>query len=384
MFLSPHQPLLLITPLKKYIKMKDEEQNKHDKILAWASLMFGITLVLGFSIGANAQSSQQSGTACVNGSQYCENNSLDTVNSTTTNNTNSNTNINTSTSTSSSSANNVNSSTNVNTNSSNNVNVNSSNNVNTNSSNNVNVNTSTSSSNNVNNSTVNSTVNQTVNNNNTSVSSSSNQNTNVNQSTSSSDVKTDNKNVNMNDSKSDNTNRNINESNSTQTINQNVKSKAPPASAIAPSIMSYSQDLCQVGRSSAVQGQIFGFSGGKTVVDKNCERLKLSTMLYNQGMKVAAVSLLCQDERVFKAMSMAGTPCPIFGKIGKEATAEWQKNPTLRPDADDVKEEYIAKCTYDSNPNREKINKDIVGAVKVIYTRKTKSRKQCSREFFAQ
>jgi len=101
-------------------------------------------------------------------------------------------------------------------------------------------------------------------------------------------------------------------------------------------------------------------------------------------MKVASVSLLCQDERVFKAMSMAGTPCPIFGKIGKEATAEWQKNPALRPDVEDAEAEYIAKCTYDSNPNRDKINKDIVGAVKVIYTRKTKSRKQCSKEFFAQ
>jgi len=350
------------------MKKQSKDETAHDKMLAWASLMFGIALVLGFSIGANAQSSQQSGTACVNGSQYCENNSLDTVNSTTTNNTNSNNNVNSSTSTSSSSANNVNSSTNVNTNSSNNVNVNS----------------STSSSNNVNSSTVNSTVNQTVDNNNTSVSSSSNQNTNVNQSTSSSDVKTDNKNVNMNDSKSDNTNRNINESNSTQTINQNVKSEAPPASAIAPSIMSYSQDLCTVGRSAAFQGQIFGFSGGKTVTDQNCERLKLSKYLYDMGMKVASVSLLCQDERVFKAMSMAGTPCPIFGKIGKEATAEWQKNPALRPDVEDAEAEYIAKCTYDSNPNRDKINKDIVGAVKVIYTRKTKSRKQCSKEFFAQ
>ena len=368
------------------MKKQSKDETAHDKMLAWASLMFGIALVLGFSIGANAQSSQQSGTACVNGSQYCENNSLDTVNSTTTNNTNSNNNVNSSTSTATNNNNNSNTnvSTNSNTNVSTNSNTNVSTNVNTNSSNNVNVNSSTSSSNNVNSSTVNSTVNQTVDNNNTSVSSSSNQNTNVNQSTSSSDVKTDNKNVNMNDSKSDNTNRNINESNSTQTINQNVKSEAPPASAIAPSIMSYSQDLCQVGRSSAFQGQIFGFSGGKTVVDKNCERLKLSTMLYNQGMKVAAVSLLCQDERVFKAMSMAGTPCPIFGKIGKEATAEWQKNPALRPDVEDAEAEYIAKCTYDSNPNRDKINKDIVGAVKVIYTRKTKSRKQCSKEFFAQ
>ena len=74
---------------------------------------------------------------------------------------------------------------------------------------------------------------------------------------------TNNKNINQNNTTSDNTNRNINESNSTQTINQNVKSKAPPASAIAPSIMSYSQDLCTTGVSGAFQGQIFGFSGGK-------------------------------------------------------------------------------------------------------------------------
>ena len=349
------------------MKKQSKDETAYDKMLAWASLMFGIALVLGFSIGANAQSSQQSGTACVNGSQYCENNSLDTVNSTTTNNTNSNNNVNSSTSTSSSSANNVNSSTNVNTNSSNNVNVNS----------------STSSSNNVNSSTVNSTVNQTVNNSNTSVSSSSNQNTNVNQSTSSSDVKTDNKNVNMNDSKSDNTNRNINESNSTQTINQNVTSKAPPASAIAPSIMSYSQDICRVGASAAFSGQLIGLSGGKTVVDENCERLKLSKYLYDMGMKVASVALLCQDERVFKAMFMAGTPCPYEGKIGKEAKAEWAANASKRPDAEDAEKEYIAKCTYDSNPNRENLNKDIVSGVKVIYTRKTKTNKQCKKEFYA-
>ena len=364
------------------------KNNLLNKAIAWLFLMGGIIAVTTFSVLANAQSSQQSGTACVNGSQYCENNSLDTVNTTTTNNTNSNTNINTSTATNNNTNSNNNVSTNTNTNNSTNTNNNTSSNTNSNS--NVNQNTNTSTSNNTsvntnnNNSTVNSTVNQTVNNTNNSTSSNTNQNNNINQSTSSSDVKTDNKNVNENNSKSDNTNRNINESNSTQTINQNVKSEAPPASAIAPSIMSYSQDLCTVGRSAAFQGQIFGFSGGKTVTDQNCERLKLSKYLYDMGMKVASVALLCQDERVFKAMTMAGTPCPIFGKIGKEATAEWKKNPTLRPDADDAKEEYIAKCTYDSNPNREKINKDIVGAVKVIYTRKTKSRKQCSREFFAQ
>jgi hypothetical protein len=128
---------------------------------------------------------------------------------------------------------------------------------------------------------------------------------------------------------------------------------------------------------------VFGFSGGKAVVDENCERLKLSKYLYDMGMKVASVALLCQDKRVFKAMSMAGTPCPYEGKIGKEAKAEWAKNQSKRPDVEDAEAEYIKECTNDSNPKRKKINKDIVGAVKVIYTRKTKTNKQCKKEFYA-
>merc|ERR1712000_422650 len=122
---------------------------------------------------------------------------------------------------------------------------------------------------------------------------------NTNTSTSDSKVETDNTNQNYNQSQSisDNTNRNINESSSVQRIEQNIKQEAPPASAIAPSIMSYSQDLCTTGRSGAFQGQIFGLSGGRTVVDENCERLKLSKYIYDMGMKVAAVALLCQDTR---------------------------------------------------------------------------------------
>ena len=367
-----------------------------EKALAWFILMGGIVAVTLFSVVASAQSNQQSGTACVNGSQYCENNSLDTTNNTTTTNTNTNVNTNTNNNTNvnTNTNNNTNVNTNVNTNTNNNTNANT--NVNTNTNNNTNTSTATSTSNNTNtnnnvntstsNSTVNSTVNQNVNNtnNSTSTSNNTNQNTNVNQSTSDSNVQTNNVNQNNNTSMSDNTNRNINESNSVQTINQNIKSEAPPASAIAPSIMSYSQDLCTTGLSGAFQGQVFGFSGGKTVTDKNCERLKLSKYLYDMGMKVASVALLCQDERVFKAMFMAGTPCPYQGKIGKEASAEWEANPQKRPDLKDAEKEYIKKCTNESNPKREKINKDVVGAVKVIYTRKTKSNKQCKKEFYAQ
>ncbi len=366
---------------------KEKDQRKHDNIIAWAGLMFLITLVAGVSIQVNAQSTQQSGTACENGTQYCENSNVYTTNQTTTNNTNSNTNSNTNINTSTSTATNNN----VNTTTSSATNVNTNNNTSVNTNNNVNVNTSTatSTSSNTNNnintstSTVNSTVNQNVNNTNNSTSNNTNQNTNINQSTSESNVTTNNVNENNNKTTSNNTNRNINESNSTQTINQNVKSEAPPASAIAPSIMSYSQDLCTTGVSGAFQGQVFGLSGGKTIVDQNCERLKLSKYLYDMGMKVASVALLCQDERVFKAMEMAGTPCPYQGKIGKEASAEWNKNKSKRPDAKDQEKEFIKQCTQEVNPKRTAINKDVVGLVKKTYTRKTKTDKQCKKEFYA-
>ena len=49
-------------------------------------------------------------------------------------------------------------------------------------------------------------------------------------------------------------------------------------------------------------------------------------------MKVAAVAILCQDERVFESMIQAGTPCPIDGKIGKNALALWTKYDFERPD----------------------------------------------------
>ena len=111
-------------------------------------------------------------------------------------------------------------------------------------------------------------------------------------------------------------------SNSTVSTTGNTKTtvNSPPPSAISPSINSSNSDLCTVGVSGAVQTQILGLSGGKTIRDMNCERLKLSKTIYDMGMKVAAVSIMCQDPRVFDAMKMAGTPCPYLGKIGKEAS----------------------------------------------------------------
>ena len=121
-------------------------------------------------------------------------------------------------------------------------------------------------------------------------------------------------------------------SNTTSTTNSNIQS-APP-SAAAPSYNSMTQDVCAVGASAGIQTFGVGISGGKHFIDKNCERLKLARILNDFGMKVAAVVILCQDERVFESMIQAGTPCPIDGKIGKEAKALWSKYDHERPDYD--------------------------------------------------
>ena len=99
--------------------------------------------------------------------------------------------------------------------------------------------------------------------------------------------------------------------------------RSPPPSAIIPNMNISNSDLCTVGIAGAVQTQILGISAGSTVRDMNCERLKNAKTLYDMGMKVAAVSVMCQDERVFKAMMNGGTPCPYDGLIGPAAKAAW-------------------------------------------------------------
>lgn len=130
----------------------------------------------------------------------------------------------------------------------------------------------------------------------------------------------------------------VTEVNTTTNSESDVKSKgrtvviSPPPSAISPSIGGSSSDICTSGVSGAIQTQILGVSTGETVRDENCERLKISKTLYDMGMKVAAVSVLCQDRRVYDAMGMAGTPCPFLGEIGTAAAKKWVLNPELIPE----------------------------------------------------
>jgi|TARA_B110000858_G_scaffold149389_1_gene169901 hypothetical protein len=135
---------------------------------------------------------------------------------------------------------------------------------------------------------------------------------------------------------------------SNNTSSSNIKSAPPTASA--PSYNSMTQDVCSTGASMGVQTFGLGISGGKHFIDENCERLKLARILNDFGMKVAAVAILCQDERVFESMIQAGTPCPIDGKIGNDALVLWNKYNHERPDF----KTYVKRMK-----KREKINAKI-------------------------
>ena len=156
-------------------------------------------------------------------------------------------------------------------------------------------------------------------------------------------------------------------SNSTTNSTTNSNTKSAPPSASSPSYNSMTQDVCAVGGSLGIQTFGLGVSGGKHFIDKNCERLKLARILNDFGMKVAAVAILCQDERVFESMIQAGTPCPIDGKIGKEAKQLWGKYDHERPDyntyvkrmedrrkADEAEQKRITKEMEASDKLKEK------------------------------
>jgi hypothetical protein len=123
---------------------------------------------------------------------------------------------------------------------------------------------------------------------------------------------------------------------------------SPPPSAISPQISASNSDLCTVGVAGAVQTQILGISAGRTVRDMNCEKLKNAKTMYDMGMKVAAVSVMCQDERVFDAMMNAGTPCPKDGLVGDKARLAWE----MEAVKDEIKRDQ-------NNPIRKMFNEDV-------------------------
>ena len=157
--------------------------------------------------------------------------------------------------------------------------------------------------------------------------------------------------------------------NTTTTNNSTSNIRSAPPTASAPSVTNSGSDVCLAGASAGIQTFGVGVSGGKSFRDKNCERIKLSRELNTLGMKVAAVAILCQDERVFFAMEQAGTPCPFEGKIGKEAKAAWKKYDKLRPDYD----QYVNNLKIIEKKNEEEqklITKEMNEMDKMIIPKK--------------
>jgi hypothetical protein len=131
-------------------------------------------------------------------------------------------------------------------------------------------------------------------------------------------------------------------------ISMNYRGQPVP-SAIAPSMSAFSQDVCGIPVSGAISSTVFGFAGGTVYTDVNCERIKLAKTLNDLGLKVAAVATLCQDSRIWDAMMMSGTPCPIDGLVGDAARNEWIKQ---KPDKfEKLYGQVPAPVAITNNPN---------------------------------
>jgi hypothetical protein len=127
----------------------------------------------------------------------------------------------------------------------------------------------------------------------------------------------------------------------TNTVSSTVVTNSTPPTASAPSVVVNNSDVCKVATSGAIQTNILGLATGVVVDDELCQLLKLSRQMYAAGLKVAAVSILAQDPRVFDSLVMAGTPPPYMGSIGTEALEKWKSNPHMIPEGSKVFDDSV-------------------------------------------
>ena len=141
------------------------------------------------------------------------------------------------------------------------------------------------------------------------------------------------------------------------TVSSTVVTDKSVPTASAPSVVVNNSDVCKSAAAASVQTQVLGIATGITITDENCERLKLSRGLYVMGMKVAAVSTLCGDYRIFDAMWMAGTPCPYMGKIGDDAKTAWLDEGMGMIPEDSTIKDHILFTTLTAEKKIEKVKK---------------------------
>ena len=139
------------------------------------------------------------------------------------------------------------------------------------------------------------------------------------------------------------------------TVSSTVVTNNTPPTANSPSVVVNNSDICKSAYSGAIQTQVLGISSGVTVRDLNCEMIKLSRSLYGMGMKVAAVSTLCADYRIFDAMWMSATYCPFMGAIGEDAKKGWEENKHLVPAGSKV---FLSKA--EAEVKQKKLEKQVL------------------------
>ena len=135
----------------------------------------------------------------------------------------------------------------------------------------------------------------------------------------------------------------------TNTVSSTVVTDKSVPTANAPSVVVNNSDVCKVATSGAIQTNILGIATGVVVNDELCQLLKLSRQLYASGLKVAAISLLAQDPRVFDSLVMAGTPPPYMGSIGTEALQKWRSNPDMIPEGSTVFNDDVLKINVEED-----------------------------------
>jgi hypothetical protein len=164
----------------------------------------------------------------------------------------------------------------------------------------------------------------------------------------------------------------------TNTVSSTVVTDKSVPTASAPSVVVSNNDVCKSAAAASVQTQILGVATGVTISDENCERLKLSRSLFAMGMKVAAVSTLCGDPRVFDSMWMAGTPCPFMGFIGDDAKASWKKNEELIPLNSEIGK-IIAKENIEAARKKAKEDKEKEAEIKAAREKAAKEAREKAR-----
>ena len=149
----------------------------------------------------------------------------------------------------------------------------------------------------------------------------------------------------------------------TNTVSSTVVTNNTPPTANSPSVVVNNSDVCTSAYSGAIQTQVLGISSGVTIKDANCEMIKLARSLYSMNMRVAAVSTLCADYRIFDAMWMSATYCPFMGAIGEDAKKGWEENRHLVPagskvflsmEQAEIEQERVAQELYELELQEQK------------------------------